>query len=1708
MKKSNSFRYLFIPIFALAISLGYAVEKNNQDDKVKFELTGNVRVEKGSLSDANIKVTKNGKDVSDMKPGKNGKFSIRMDYDAEYVIQFTSPGHFPKRIHVSTQVPLDVWERDNEFPAFPIDVRLFEAFDFIDPSFSLKPVGKIYYSKKVDNFDAESYQTDVDIQRKIEIAKVQHKRLQLEENELSNLTVQEEALRKRDFDKLIAEADRLYNRGEYSPAIIAYREASSLFPSNTYPKDRIAEIEDLLSAQRLADQEKEQQEKKFSEKVALGDQHFDNERYTAAKDAYQEALAFKPNDVGVQNKIAAAQRFLDDKETRKAYQDLIDRGDAAYSRTDYDDARSFYNKALGLLPDEEYPARQLEQIGMIEVKLATDKKFDELMAMADKLFKQGKYDEAIAVYEEAKKIKADATLPQEKIEELRKLIEDQARDRHYAEAINRADNAFKKKVYFEAKGYYQEALRIKEGDDYANKQITTIDDILAEQKRLQDLEEQYNTAIARADNAFKSGQFEVAKTVYNEALTLKPNEKYPKDQLVRIEQELIKLAKARALEEKFNTLVAKAKALSDMQEFQQARDLFASALELKPKDKMVRKAIDDIDKILAQMAEERRLEEEHQRQVEEERNRKYQDAIDRANKLFKRQEYGDSKLTYAEAINIKEDEEFPFKMINKIDSILADQERELIAAKKRQEEYERSVREAKEKAYNLAVHEGDSLFNIKEYATSTLRYQEASHVKPDEQYPKQRIEEIKDILEQIRLNDEGYMAAIDQANKAFKRKELEFAREKFKEALTFKPEEDYPKRQIQKIDDYLAQLQEQNRIRVAYEDGIALADSLYHADDLTAAKDAYLKASEIKPDEKYPATQIRILEDKIAERARLAAEMKVKQQAYDEAIAKGDAAMSAEDFIAAKVGYNEALAIFPDKTYPQEKIAEIDKIFQQKRQAREAQYNDLITQGDEQFKNELFNDAKASFERALEVKQNDRYATRRLNETLAMIDRLAREEQERVRIENEYAGIITRANELFKAEKFNEAKGQYQNALKVKPLEQYPKDQIAFIDQWFIDQENAKQLEVAYNKAVERGDSFFGRDQLNDARSQYVEASNLKPDQQYPVDKIAEIDSIFLQRSEAERIAKIEAANAAALKKATDEKYAQAIEKADIEFRAKNLEDAKALYEAALAIYNDKDYPKRRIKEIERLMTEERKRQEMLALERAKAEKDSVKRANLLAYQGLVSEGNNAVDLKAYDSGIDFYNKALEVLPENKKEIDRLISRARSLKQKQDDLDARYDAAIKLANDTYANGTLEDALTAYNNALNIKPDEQYPTDQIKEIKRQIAERDTLYRNAVAAGDRFFNTGDYVNAMNKYSEALGYKPQEKYPAGRIKEATQLLAENKQKKADKEEIERSYQAAIAKADKAFNVVNYSAARMDYQLASSLKPSEKYPKNQIAKIDQLLSQLEADRLNAQREQLKQNVEVAYSLDEKFTVADMERANRNKGFEDALKKADKAFSKEDYCIARYFYHTALNFKPGDVYCEGRVRKIGELLKSLMDEEEMRKYEEHIRTADRELTAKNYSVSRFHYQKALTINDRDSYPREQLKKIHNLVHQQEDDHKEFDQWLAKADHAMRTNEYGVARFYYNKALKLNGGSSYAKDQLREIARLTQTKEEQNDGSDYAKFIGKADKAFYSKDYGVARFYYRKAMEADSSKSYPREQLNKIKQQIAQNSMK
>jgi hypothetical protein len=459
--------------------------------------------------------------------------------------------------------------------------------------------------------------------------------------------------------------------------------------------------------------------------------------------------------------------------------------------------------------------------------------------------------------------------------------------------------------------------------------------------------------------------------------------------------------------------------------------------------------------------------------------------------------------------------------------------------------------------------------------------------------------------------EEQYKSLIAEADSKFSAKDYEGAKSKYNTALGVKPNEQYPKNKISEIEKILAELAakeaSEKQKEEQYKSLIAEADSKFSAKDYEGAKSKYNAALGVKPNEQYPKDKISEIEKILAELAAKEASEKQKEEQYKKLIADADSKFSSKDYEGAKSKYNAALGVKPNEQYPKDKIAEIEKILadlaakeQEDKLAAEAErkkreyYNALIKKADDSFSKQEWDDAQSNYQQASFMYPNEQYPKDKMAEIERLKKELADKQMAEKQKEEQYKALIAQADNKFSAKDYEGAKSKYNAALGVKPNEQYPKEKITEIENILAElaaqqnkpKEEPKEIKVTIDKTdeeykalIDDADNLFSNKDYVKAKSTYQKALNLKPAEQYPADKMAQIDNI-LAKQQAEEQQKFLA------EKEKKEQYNKLLKEGQKQFILKNYQQAINAYQSALAIFPDEQYPKGRIEEIKRLMDE------------------------------------------------------------------------------------------------------------------------------------------------------------------------------------------------------------------------------------------------------------------------------------------------------------------------------------------------------------------------------------------------------------------------------------------------------------------------------------------------------------------------------------------
>ena len=891
----KQFYRMFAPVILL-ISL-LPLKGAGQEEAGGLFLSGKITTEQGSVDGTIIRMTRNGQPMKDYQVLPDGRFNLRFEFNNDYVLVFTRPENFPQKLTINTHVPNDVLRRDRKFPPFPVDISLFTEIKGIDRTFSENAIMKIFYSPSVDNFIPEIYYNNPQIKKLIDQAILQSQNVTREYDLLKRLTAAELAELKKEYDEFLVKAASEFDRGEYILSLGDYKAAGRIFPHEQYPKDRIAEINDLIAILGLQEELEKQTTEKYNQFIREADRQFTAREYPASRDNYSQALFLKPGDAYSTGRISEIDRLIAEAEQVR----LLAEKQAA------EQARLMAEQTA------REAALQAEQARI-------EKQYQEAVASADQLFNLQQYSGSIEGYRNALKIKPGEPYPAQRIAEAEAIMAElTATQKAYNEAIATADKAFRQQQYRQARKGYEDALKIKSSEKYPEEMLDKIDAIEEEMMRLAEEKARLEAEkLAKEQAAREAAEAERIRLAEEKARI--EAEKLAKEQAAReaAEAERIRLAEEKARLE--------AEKLAREQAAREAAEAEKARLEAE------RIAREEAARLAAE-AEKARQEEEKVRLAEENRNKEYARLIMLADQAFESKQLVLAASNYKNALLLKPNEIHPKNRLVSIDSL--------------------QVVQQNDEKYRHFLVAADAGMRSNEWEKARENYGKASEIKPEEEYPQRKIREIDEILQKLAQNNKGdapvlpvtpveqsapstgqgsgpgrtitdetsalYNGIIAMADQAFDEKSYNVSRAWYYKALAVKPGEPYPTGRIAEINRIIASLQ-LSQLEREFQGYIDKGDEAFRTDQLAVARGWYNRSLNIKSNDSYALSQIADIQMKVEERLQGNTE-----NVFRKYIEEGDNAFRSKNYNIARVWYHRARELKPSDPLTGEKLENVRK---------------------------------------------------------------------------------------------------------------------------------------------------------------------------------------------------------------------------------------------------------------------------------------------------------------------------------------------------------------------------------------------------------------------------------------------------------------------------------------------------------------------------------------------------------------------------------------------------------------------------------------------------------------------------------------------------------------------------------------------------------------------------------------------------------------
>lgn len=267
-------------ILSLVLLLFPNVADSQNKEMPVLEVGGKVRLDEGEMNDATIEVynTDSNEIEQQLAVTETGKFDFQLPFQHKYRLIFKNDGSYPKALILNTIIPEKVLKRDPYFPPIKIIVTLFKVVPEIDPSFSEKAVGKIFYSAKVDNFDSESYFNDMQIRQKID-----------EEVAVS-------------YQEKLAVAKTYEEAGNLNEAVAEYQKAANLKQGDDSVPEKIASLKEQIKQEEQVKQAQAARKDRMDKQlIAASLETADTADNTLEIQANQSASVQKTSEVTVTN---------------------------------------------------------------------------------------------------------------------------------------------------------------------------------------------------------------------------------------------------------------------------------------------------------------------------------------------------------------------------------------------------------------------------------------------------------------------------------------------------------------------------------------------------------------------------------------------------------------------------------------------------------------------------------------------------------------------------------------------------------------------------------------------------------------------------------------------------------------------------------------------------------------------------------------------------------------------------------------------------------------------------------------------------------------------------------------------------------------------------------------------------------------------------------------------------------------------------------------------------------------------------------------------------------------------------------------------------------------------------------------------------------------------------------------------------------------
>ncbi len=309
-----------------------------QSDLPKLEVNGITTHQSKPVGNVIISIFQDSLVVDQLLGRRNGRFDAFLDYQKEYVLEFSKEGFVTKQIIISAMVPEKVVIQGGT-GFYDLNVEMVEMIKGLNTELFENPVARYV-------FDEGSFFYIRDEQ--FETRK---------SGELAKVDAQIATLKKQEYQRVIQTGDKLLAAKDYENSWAAYHKALDYSPGESYPTSQIKKLRKLIKQQISNEQG-------YQDALAKADKYFNNKEYLLAAEYYEKSLMYKPRELYPSDRISEIDSINSSIyfEKKKSYENEISASRSHMISRDYTQARASLEKALTIMPGDEYARQKLTEI--------------------------------------------------------------------------------------------------------------------------------------------------------------------------------------------------------------------------------------------------------------------------------------------------------------------------------------------------------------------------------------------------------------------------------------------------------------------------------------------------------------------------------------------------------------------------------------------------------------------------------------------------------------------------------------------------------------------------------------------------------------------------------------------------------------------------------------------------------------------------------------------------------------------------------------------------------------------------------------------------------------------------------------------------------------------------------------------------------------------------------------------------------------------------------------------------------------------------------------------------------------------------------------------------------------------------------------------------------------------------------------------------